>query len=138
MAARANQPDYSIDRREFLTTLVLIPIGAKLAGCGDEESATPRDAAIGCPGLSAESSEVGNHTHFLCIPQADLDAPPKGGGEFETESSGHTHTVTLSQKQLQSIADGTSVMVTTSEDVGHAHGYILAKAGGSAMDAGAG
>ena len=136
MAERA-----SIDRREFLTTLILIPIGAKLAGCGGDESPSPGNDG-GCSGLDAQSTEFGSHTHCLCIPREDLDDPPTDGREYDTDqdcalpNEAHSHTVTLSQADLTMIADGGTVTVTTSKQFGHTHGFTLAKANAN-QDAGA-
>jgi hypothetical protein len=130
-----------IDRREFLTTLVLIPVGAKVAGCGeDEKTRFILDGA--CGGLQAESSEFGNHTHCLCIPQADLDDPPAEGRQYQTDrdcdpqNTGHTHMLALTQAELTEIAAGVAVIKETQVGTGHTHTFTLAQSAG-AQDGGA-
>jgi hypothetical protein len=46
--------------------------------------------------------------------------PPSGGVVYTTSvNAGHSHTVSLTQAQLQSIEGGTAVMVTTSSPAPH-------------------
>jgi hypothetical protein len=114
-----------IDRRDFLVTLILVPVGAKLAGCnayGDGGSGGS------CDGIESTSTVASGHTHTVCVPQSDLDSPPVAGRTYTTSSVGHTHTVTLSQADLGEIAAGGAVMVTTSLSNGHAHEFTISMA----------
>jgi hypothetical protein len=125
-------PRTTIDRRDFLATLVLIPVGAKLAGCGGDDQSSQTCGIEPLP----VSTNVGGHTHTLCVLQADLDHPPAGGVTYTTSSAGHTHTVSLTQAQLTTIAGGGSVTVTTSTASDHHHQFTLMLA--TAADGGVG
>jgi hypothetical protein len=60
------------------------------------------------------------------VPKADLDAPPAGGGMYNTTTdSGHNHAIFLTNAQLTSIANGMVVMVTTTNVQNHTHGVTL-------------
>jgi hypothetical protein len=61
-----------------------------------------------------------NHTHTLCVPTTDLTSPPAGGKTYTTSVAlNHSHTVVLTQAQLQTIDSGGSVTVTTSSPLPH-------------------
>jgi hypothetical protein len=127
-------------RREFLagatTTLFLIP----LAACASSSpSASPGSEAGACEGIDTTSTQVSEHTHTVCVPDADLSNPPSGGATYTTSSSpdplatgapddgAHTHTVTLTQAELSSIEAGQSVSVMTSNNFAHMHGFAIVR-----------
>ena len=126
---------HEIDR--FLTTLILILVGV-LAGCGEDTvagSVSTADAGL-CDGVESVSTRVDNHEHLLCIATADLNDPPEEGIEYETDETAevpqaHTHRVSLTQTQLQMIADNETVTVTTSSTRDHTHQFTLGKPSGS-------
>jgi hypothetical protein len=112
-----------MNRREFLSssmvTLLLVPIGARLAGCGT-------DAGPSCDGVSTTSSVTNNHTHTLCVPLADLQHPPPNEQTYTTSTNaGHAHTVTLTSAQLQMIETGAQVQVTSSSP--YPHDFLIRK-----------
>jgi hypothetical protein len=115
-----------MDRREALSGFVLL-LGIPVAACssGDDDSGTG-STPNSCSGAGATTSNVGGHTHFVCVKKADLDSPPTAGATYTTTSnSGHTHTISLTASQLVLIAGGQSVTVTTSTDQGHSHDVSL-------------
>ena len=58
-------------------------------------------------------------------PASAADLIGESGGTYQTSSdAGHTHSVTLSQAQLQTIAGGGSVTVTSSS-TGHTHDFLV-------------
>ena len=80
---------------------------------------------VACTGVASSATSAG-HTHSMCVSQADLDSPPAGGRTYATSlSEGHTHTVTLTAEQLASIAGGGTVQVTSSNDSGHTHPFTI-------------
>jgi hypothetical protein len=80
----------------------------------------------GCDGIGATTSVDDAHSHFVCVPAADLEAPPAAGATYETTNvSGHTHTIDLTMVQLQSLASGESVGVEASLVNGHTHAVTL-------------
>ena len=125
-----------IERREFLASLIVIPFGATVTGCGEDKiEPPPTDAS--CDGIEAVSTESEDrHTHTICVRQAILDKPPDESVTITTErvgSGAHTHTITLTREQIVTLADETGlVKVTTSTVYGHTHEFTLGVAGGSA------
>lgn len=113
-------------RREFLAgatvTLILVPVAAACA------SSSGGGGGGGCDGLDATSSVAQGHTHTLCVPRTDLTSPPAGGMTYTTSGPDPTHTVTLTQAQLEAIESGQTVQVTTSVANGHTHDFVLQNA----------
>jgi hypothetical protein len=73
------------------------------------------------------STVTNNHEHSLCVLTTDLMNPPAAGVTYTTSlTDGHTHTVNLTQAQLQSIESGGSVTVTTSSP--YPHNFTIQKA----------
>jgi len=67
------------------------------------------------------------HTHTVCVPAADLNNPPAGGATYTSSGPDPTHTVTLTQAQLQSIQAGQTVMITSSVANNHTHDFAIHK-----------
>jgi hypothetical protein len=62
------------------------------------------------------------------VESTDLTTPPAKGVTFTTSvAEDHTHTVTLTQAQLQTIAMGQEVTVPTSVTDGHMHTFMVVK-----------
>jgi len=100
-------------RRELLigaASLALVP------ACGSPTSGSP-DAASG---PSCSSNIAANHGHVLTVPGADLAASASHDYNIQG-SADHSHTVTLAQADLQRLATGTTVSVTSSLGGGHTH-----------------
>ena len=120
-----------IDRRDFLVSLMLIPLGAAVAGCGEDKAAPPGSDAS-CDGIDGVSTEIDNHTHTICVAQAILDKPPKANVEITTDqvAEEHTHTITLTEEQITTLAEGSGALtLTTSEVYQHTHQFTLGVAG---------
>ncbi len=128
-------------RREFLTraaqaALVLSIAPGLLSGCDDggedpdDDSGTGDDdtseaaACLDCADSAAEGPSDA-HGHIACVTQADLD----GGADIEITSTegDHSHTFTITAAQLQSIADGDTVTIDSTE--GHPHSWDVALCG---------
>jgi hypothetical protein len=62
----------------------------------------------------------GNHGHELTVATADLDATITKVYDIRG-SAGHTHSVTLTVANFQSLMSGMAVTVTSSEEPGHSH-----------------
>ena len=117
-----------IERRDFLVSLMVIPLGATVAGCGEDKAAPPTGSDASCDGIDGVSTEIFAHTHTICVPQAVLDEPPADGVVITTErvADTHTHTVTLTAKQLTTLAKGSgAVSLDTSTDREHFHRFTL-------------
>ncbi len=111
------------DAFSAFVVLTLVPVTA--CSSGDDDSGTSSGS---CDGVGATTTNVSNHTHFVCVSTADLTNPPAGGQTYTTTNvQGHAHSITLTAAQLMSIASGQSVMVTTTTDAGHSHDVTLSK-----------
>jgi hypothetical protein len=80
-----------------------------------------------CNGFAATSTVANSHTHDVCIPTADIQGAPGGGGVYQTTvTNGHNHNVTLSQAQLEGLnGTGPLAPVTSSVTGGHTHDFTL-------------
>jgi hypothetical protein len=125
-----------MERRAFLTQLgtiiLILPAARLISGCGTS-SPTPSNPPSGPtstppPGqLTFTSSVVLDHTHTFGIMVTAISSPPAAG----RTTSGHSHVVTLSQMDLQTIEGGGTVTSTTSSAEGHTHTFTFSNAGGS-------
>jgi hypothetical protein len=114
-------------RREFVTqatvTLFLVPLAAM--ACSSSSSGSGSGGS--CDGLDPTSTVALGHTHTVCVLSSDLSSPPSAGVTYTTSGPDPTHTVALTQAQLQSIQSGQSVTVTTSVANNHTHDFTIQK-----------
>jgi hypothetical protein len=117
-----------MDRREFLVRIgglvLAAPLALEVAGCGDDSN----DGGGGngdANGFTVTSSETSGHTHNVTVLNADLANPPVEVTYTSTSSGGHTHAITLSQAQLTEINGGGTVTVTSTENSGHTHSWTI-------------
>ena len=127
------------NRRDVLRALGRLPVLAGLsalaAACGGGGGMGTGYGGSGGGGGGGSTSTLtcsttpmqsytiaGNHGHTACIDQAVLTAPATSNDIALTLGSGHTHTVTLTQAQVDSIRNGTAtVAMTSSVTSGHSH-----------------
>lgn len=77
---------------------------------------------------SFTSSTDQGHSHTVIISQSEIENPPAGGISRSTSSSdGHTHTFSMTQAELQSVKSGNTVEVSDSVVSGHSHTYQITK-----------
>ncbi len=140
-----------MERRRFLGNFVLFAVVPVAASCGsddgEDDGGTMGTAGTGgtagssgngdgngdgdgdgdgCDGIGENTSVDAGHSHFVCVPAADLESPPAAGATYETTNvGGHTHTIDLTMQQLASLAEGESVSVETSLVNGHTHAVTL-------------
>jgi len=136
-----------IGRREMLETLtrgtlIATPVGLFLVSCGSSSSDNGNGApSAGAPGAGASgadapaappqksgtqvvytSSMVESHFHTFGVETPEFVMPDAAGVSGATSSAAsHTHDVSISMAQLQSVGSGESVKVTTSSVAGHSH-----------------
>ena len=120
----------NLDRRQFLERLGVMCVGAgflALAGTGCEsgggDGGTDAPPTTTTPGssYSDKSASIGsNHGH-----SATLTAAQQQAGDAVmlglSSGDGHTHTVSFSAGQVQTIAAGGSATSESSTDGGHSH-----------------
>ena len=109
-----------LTRRELLShSTVLLLLVPAIAGCASSSGGSAGGSSS-CDGISETSTVTNSHTHTLCVLTSDLTSPPAAGVTYMTSTSaGHSHTVALTQLQLQDIESGKSVTVPTSSPAPH-------------------
>jgi hypothetical protein len=132
-----------MDRKQFLGTLVALPIGIFLVHCSSDSSPAaanaggdssqnpnpPGAAPTDSGGQSVYTSSItGGHDHTFTIDDTSFTAPPDAGvsGDTSTDSS-HSHSVSVTSAQLASVETGDSVSVTTGVAGGHTHVFTFVK-----------
>lgn len=120
-------------RREFveriLSSVTLLPVGAALlTGCGDDDGGTtppdPPTCELPDGGVCSTFDAGGSsntHGHLLTVTAAQIAACatvsiPSTGGD-------HPHTVTLTDEDLDELATGCTVTVTSNDS--HAHTWVI-------------
>ncbi|MCB1162324.1 MAG: hypothetical protein R3C71_04790 [Candidatus Krumholzibacteriia bacterium] len=110
-----------MDRREFLAKAGLVStwalVGITISSCSSDDGSPSAPAATGVTGVVSVSA---GHSHSgATVTQAQLDAG--NAVTLTLTGSGHTHTVQLDASQVMDIADGTQVVVTSSNSGTHDH-----------------
>lgn len=124
-----------MDRKHFLGTLLVLPVGIFLVHCSSDASSGSSDAnaPAAAPTQSGgmdvyTSSTVQAHSHTFSFDDGSISAPPADGVSGDSSSAaGHTHTVAISMAQLQQISSGSSVQVTSGDTGGHTHVFTFVK-----------
>lgn len=111
-----------LTRKQFLGAAASGAVLVLLQGCGgggdDDDNNNPPPSGQSCGASGA--AIAGNHGHTLSIPSADLDATTNQTYSI-TGTADHSHSVTFTPAQLQSLKAGQSVMVTSTTDSAHEH-----------------
>jgi hypothetical protein len=124
-----------MDRKHFLSTLLVLPFGIFLVHCSSDASTSgsgsnsPAAAPTQSGGMDIYiSSTVQAHSHSFSLDDTAISAPPADGisGDSSVEE-GHSHTVAVSMAQLQQVSTGSSVQVTTGDAGGHTHVFTFVK-----------
>lgn len=78
--------------------------------------------------IEVESSSTGGHSHTLFVNSKDASFPPEEGVTLISEvTADHSHSVVLTQENLEQIAMGQTVTVESSEEGGHTHTFEIRK-----------
>jgi hypothetical protein len=100
--------------------------GILTAACGgdDDPGVAKTNTSTGGKGSSAGGActvEISNnHKHAMAVSSADVTAGT--AKEYDiTGTAPHTHKVSLAASDFKALADGDSVIVTSSTDAGHSH-----------------
>lgn len=125
-------------RRDFVTkvgpAMVGAPIILQVTACGGggsdsgagSSTATSTPASTGSSATSFAASAVdGSHPHTFTIQCSDFTAGQK---TYTATGSNHTHPVTLSAAQLNTVNNGGTVTVNTSDS--HPHTWRISKPAG--------
>lgn len=137
-----------MDRKEFIkqtmAATAMLPIAGSLVGCGDDSEPTPTNTGgvSGSGGSGGGSGGGGggstgdclangtnvsigsNHGHSLTVSKDDVQA-----GTAKTYSimgsSGHNHTVTITEADFASLQSNSSINVESSTGDSHTHNVTV-------------
>lgn len=108
--------------RVALSSLAVGAFATAAMGCGDE-TAPPVTSSCGVDGgalARVTTSMSFDHGHRI-----DVDVASLGDGRKQTfalsSADGHTHEVTLDERQIAELASGGTVTQASTVDSGHAH-----------------
>lgn len=119
-----------MERKQFLIHVTgamgLMPLLVTQIGCDNPYGANEDSSSSdnGTESFSVTSSNGTGHTHKITILLADVTTPPEGGKTI-TSSGSHTHTVTLSKSDFESLASGQEITKTSSNSNGHTHTFSI-------------
>jgi len=132
-----------MDRKQFLGTLLVLPVGVFLVHCSSDSStpssttggttASDPDAPAAAPTRSGTmvvytSSTNSSHHHTFMLDNAPIATPPAEGISGDSSSDdAHSHTVDLSAVDLADIANGDTVQVTSGNAGSHTHVFTFEK-----------
>jgi hypothetical protein len=114
-----------ITRKQFLqagaATLVVTSLGACASDDGDSEDGADSgdDGGGDCSG-GATANIATNHGHDMAVAAGDITAAAAMDYDI-TGTADHSHTVSLTAADMDTLAAGESVSVTSSSDAGHTH-----------------
>lgn len=74
--------------------------------------------------IRATSTFDAGHSHSTEIPETDLSST-SNRTYSSSSSGGHSHQVSLTSAQLNTIGDGGEVTITSSDDAGHTHRFTF-------------
>lgn len=120
-------------RREMMGTLagtlVALPAGPFLVSCSENEMPNGDNPAAAPTKNGTQivytSNTVDEHSHTFGLETSAIAMPTAAVSGATSSDSGHTHAVTISTEQLQSVGSGESVKVTTTSASGHTHVFTF-------------
>ena len=119
-----------MNRRHFIIragkSFPVIAGALYVVGCDSDSNDGGNNNPPAGMSISVTSSAASGHTHNADVPEADLNST-SSRSYSSSDSNGHQHTVTLSAAQLNSIENGASVTVTSSNISGHTHQFTFQK-----------
>lgn len=116
----AGNPDFARAARTTFLAVAVLALGA--LGCGPAESTCMTDGP--------EAQIADNHPngdHELDIPAADVAAGAEESYDIQGDNTGHGHTVTVSAAQFETLQEGDSVTVESSDlgAAGNDHTHVV-------------
>ncbi len=115
-----------MQRKEFIVTIMtaagLMPLVITQIGCSTSTEPRPTTTSNGYLFTSSVNS---GHSHTVEIKITDLSQPPEGGRTLSTSSTGHTHSVTLSQSDFVALEASETLVRSTTSNSGHLHTFTF-------------
>ena len=116
--------EHLLTRREFTVEsalAMLAGVAITISGCGDEDNVTPGPSPQPSDRTATVSTEAG-HTHTgATVTAAQLAAGNAITLTLAAGTTGHTHSVELSQGELSQISAGSRVQKTSTNSSAHTH-----------------
>ncbi len=120
-----------MERRTFFVkagVLFSLPLIITEIGCdssGDSDDMTgPTDGDSNT--FKITSSNGTGHSHTVTISQSNVDSPPSNDTTLNTSSAGHIHQIILTQADYENLAEGKTVIKTSTPDnTGHSHTFSI-------------
>jgi hypothetical protein len=98
--------------------------GASALGCGGEDGGDGDPSGGGDCSIGSVADISGNHGHVLEVSAADIAAGADKSYDIQG-SSVHTHQVTLTAAHFEKLAQGQSVVVTSTDGSAHSHAVTV-------------
>jgi hypothetical protein len=117
-----------MNRRDFivkLPALFALPLIIQQIGCDNSTSPTSSDNGTEDTDFSVTSSVDGGHSHTIKILYDDIDNPPASDKTLTSSSTNHTHQITITATNYQTLKDGGTVTKTSTTDGGHSHTFSI-------------
>ena len=126
-------------RREFIMKsvgLLALPLIIQQIGCDQVTNSdtlgngNDEDDLTGTPnnsddGFTVTSSVNSSHSHTVKILYDDIDIPPTPNKTLTSSSTGHTHQITISTIDYQTLAGGETIVKTSPRNGGHNHTFSI-------------
>ncbi|HUF10160.1 MAG TPA: hypothetical protein VMO47_12610 [Rhodothermales bacterium] len=118
-----------MDRRTFIIkagqAFPVVAGAVYVIGCDSDSGGDGNGNGNGTTIVAISTVDAG-HSHRVEFPESDL-ASSSARTYNSSSSGGHTHSVVLSEAQLDTIENGGSVTVTSSDSGGHTHQFTFSR-----------
>ena len=120
-----------MERRTFFVkagVLFSMPLIITEIGCDSNGDSGDRTGPTNGDSNSFQitSSNGTGHTHTVTISQSNVDNPPSNDITLNTSASGHVHQIILTQTDYENLAAGKTIQKnTTSDNTGHSHTFSI-------------
>jgi len=115
-------------RREFIMKsvgLLALPLIIQQIGCDQVTNSDTSGNGTGDDGFTVTSSVNSGHSHTVEILYDDIEIPPTPNKTLTSSSTGHTHQITISTIDYQTLAGGETILKTSTRNGGHSHTFSI-------------
>ena len=108
--------------------LFSLPLIITEIGCdaygGSDDTTAPSEDST--DSITVISTPSSGHTHFVSISLKDVDDPPTVDRTIiTTQSSSHTHRITLTENDFERLANMETIIKTSTTNSGHFHTFSI-------------
>lgn len=122
----------TMNRREFIVKstgllgLLGLPLIIQQIGCDGGYDSSSSEDGTDSESFTVSSSVDSGHSHTVKILYADVNNPPGSNKTLTSGSAGsHTHQITLTSSDYQSLKDGDTVVKTSTTNSNHSHTFSI-------------